>query len=537
MVTFKESEISRSDRLRQEISSLCFKAVTEFLEAKAGMETKQEAVEEARKLEGGRELTNEVQGKPDQKLSYAQVVQRNKTPQEALSKARKPEVPKVAIPEYSHELLSKDQVVKEWNAPLTREEEALLASEIPKWLQAGYIEKSRSAWNHPLVFVRKKSGELRVCLDFRKINRNTRTEAFPLPLLHQEFRKIPDGAQWFAKVDLKGGYWQVPVAASVREQLAFSTPAGKFQWRVMPFGLKNAPGAFQRFMNEVCEGLECIVYLDDMLVWGQTRQECERKEEALRKRLSDWGLKINEEKSLSVRQDVEFLGCSLSKEGLRPAEDKLSALVATKRPRNHRELRSFLGVMNFQRRMIPGMARESAPLYDLLKEDEFRWGKEAQRAFDRVKQLIQSQAVTLAMDPGKGNWELSTDASDWAIGGVLRREGKIVDVFSSKLSPVQARYSTVERELLALVTATQKFRMHWDAKTIIECKTDHQALEALMKGKMPDNKKLCRWLMKLQEFPLQVQYVRGEENEADAWSRLGADRNSEFGDAECSKVS
>ena len=391
--------------------------------------------------------------------------------------------------------------------------------------QQGIIEPSCSPWASPIVLVRKKDGSLRFCVDYRKLNKVTKKDSYPLPRVDDLLDSLAD-AQWFSTLDLRSGYWQVEVNPADREKTAFSTPHGLFQFRVMPFGLCNAPSTFQRLMGLVMAGFRweiCLAYLDDVVVFGRTWKEHLERLRLVLTRLQEAHLKLHPRKCQFFKQSVYFLGHVISNNGVSTDPAKISIVSNWPTPTNVTELRSFLGLASYYRRFIRHFAEVAAPLYCLQeKGSTFRWTANCRDAFEILKKKLTSAPI-LAFPKPSDTFILDTDASECGIGAVLsqRQEGieRVIAYGSRTLTKSERNYSTTHKELLALVYFVQHFRCYLLGHPFI-VRTDHAALTWLQQFKHPEGQ-LARWLEQLQEFEFQTEHRPGKQHcNADALSRL-----------------
>ena len=236
-------------------------------------------------------------------------------------------------------------------------------------LTQGIIEPAEGPWASPIVLVRKRDGTTRFCVDFRKVNEVTKKDAQPLPRIDDTIDTL-HGAKWFSTLDLASGYWQVEVEPSDKEKTAFTTPFGLFQFCVMPFGLCNAPGTFQRLMERVLAGLHwtsCLVYIDDIIIFSQTMQEHLHHLRDVFTRLRDANLKIKPAKCHLLQKSVDYLGHTISCEGVRANLAKIQCISAWKTPTDSKELKRFLGLASYYRRFVKKFAQIASPLHRLIQ--------------------------------------------------------------------------------------------------------------------------------------------------------------------------
>ena len=405
---------------------------------------------------------------------------------------------------------------------------------IEKQLKAGIITESTSPWASPLVFVRKRDGTTRVCVDYRKVNNLTSFCAYPLPRV-SDCLDCLHGAKLFSTLDLQAGYWQIEVKPEDRPKTAFITRSGLFEYVTMPFGLCNAPSTFERCMELIMKGLQwktLLIYLDDLIVFSSTFDEhIERLDEVLT-RLGNAGLKLKPSKCHLFQEKVLFLGHLVTSKGVEPDPQKVEAVRDWPTPKNVTGVRAFLGLCSYYRRFICGFAHIAGPLHRLLEAGQaFVWSVECQNAFDELKsKLIGSEVMSYPSNDGL--FILDTDASDVGIGAALsqmqfceqrqQEQERPIAYASQSLTKTQRRYCTTRRELLAIVTFCQKFRHYLLGRKFL-IRTDHSALRWVMSFKEPTDQ-MARWLELLSQFNFRLEHRAGKKHmNADALSRRDCD--------------
>ncbi|GFW45498.1 retrovirus-related Pol polyprotein from transposon 17.6 [Trichonephila clavipes] len=337
-------------------------------------------------------------------------------------------------------------------------------------------------------------------------------------------------------MDLRSGYWQIEIDEADREKMAFITPEGLYEFKVMPFGLCNAPATFERMMDNLLRHFKwtmCLCYLDDIIVFSETFEDQLIRLRLVLKCLQEAGLKLNSKKCLIAAQEVKILGHLVSSNGVRPDPDKIKAVRNFPTPKNIHDIRSFLGLCSYFRRFIKGFCYLAEPLQSLLKSGvEFHWGPEEVEAFNSLKKALTSDPV-LGMYDERASTEIHTDASGYGIGAVLvqiqNNVEKVIAYASRTLTKAEKNYSTTERECLAIVWATNKFRPYIFGKhfTVV---TDHHSLCWLMNLKDPSGR-LARWALRLQEHDFDVKYKTGKKHsDADALSRNPVEEETETSD-------
>ena len=267
-------------------------------------------------------------------------------------------------------------------------------------------------------------GHARFCVDYRKLNGVTKLDEFPLPRIDDTLDLL-SGAKLFTTLDLASGYWQVPMERTSQEKTAFITHSGLYEFRKMPFGLVNAPATLQRLMEIVLSGLArevCPVYLDDVLVFGRTLEEHNRNLRKVLERIREAGLKLKPKKCLFTQRSVEYLGHIVSDQGIQADPKKVLAMARYPTPGDVKALRSFLGLTSYYRRFVPGFPKIANPLYALTKKNvEFVWSEKCEKAFNQLKEHLQSAPVLCYPDFYRA-FILETDASGVGLGAVLAQE-------------------------------------------------------------------------------------------------------------------
>ncbi|MCG7878904.1 MAG: RNA-directed DNA polymerase, partial [Candidatus Thiodiazotropha endolucinida] len=268
--------------------------------------------------------------------------------------------------------------------------------QVDDMLERGIIEPSNSPWAAGVVLVRKKDNTLRFCVDYRNLNSVTVKDAYPLPKIDETLDTL-SGASWFSTLDLRSGYWQVGLEPKDKEKSAFITRRGLFQFRVLPFGLCNAPATFERLMETVLAGLQwdiCLIYIDDVIVYGKTFEEALKNLETVLERLQVAGLKLKAQKCKLFSKSVSFLGHIISDRGIETDPEKILAVQEWPIPINITEVRSYLGLCSYYRRFIPKFAEIAKPLHRLTeKGQKFVWSNECQHAFETLKKHLTESPV------------------------------------------------------------------------------------------------------------------------------------------------
>ncbi|KAJ8016400.1 hypothetical protein DPEC_G00006830 [Dallia pectoralis] len=406
--------------------------------------------------------------------------------------------------------------------PLARQEAADRAVE--EMEKAGFIEPSNSPWSAPVVMVPKKGGKLRFCVDYRELNAVTRKDSYPIPRVDESLDLVGKSS-WFSCLDLRSGYWQVPLAAEARAKTAFFTHRGHWQFTVLCFGLCNAPATFERLMDQVLSDIpsqQCLVYLDDILAHGTSFEGALAALRGVLERVTEAGLKLHPEKCHFMRREVTFLGHQVGEKGVGTLLDKVEAVRDWPVPTTKQQVKSFLGLASYYRRFVKGFSNIAFPLTGLLgKNREFKWTSECQQAFAILKQAL-GEAPVIAPPVPSEPFILDTDASNVSMGAVLAQPGpegeRVVAYFSRTFSKEERRYCVTRRELLAVVAAVRHFKYYLCGVRFL-VRTDHAALQWLLSFKEPEGQ-IARWLEELQTFNFQVEHRAGDRHgNADALSR------------------
>ena len=392
-------------------------------------------------------------------------------------------------------------------------------------LENGVVRPSSSPWASPIVLVEKKDGTFQFCVDYRRLNSVTKMDVFPLPRIDDTLDLLSQ-SKYFTTLDLMSGYWQVQMDKDSQEKTAFTTHAGLYEFRVMPFGLCNVPATFQRLMETLLADLvrdRCVVYLDDILVVGETFEAHLENLQKVFDRLQQANLRLQPKKCYFASPQVDYLGYRVSGEGLSTDPRKTAAIEKFATPTDVKSLRSFLGLASYYRRLVPCFSKVASPLHHLTRKDApFVWTDECELAFSQLKALLTS-ATVLAFPHFDREFLLETDASGLGLGAVLAQkqdDGLVrpIAYASRTLQPHENNYGSTEMEALAVVWAVKHFR-HYLYGHRCQVYTDHEALKSLLNTPHPSGK-LARWGLALQEVDIQINYRPGRVNQnADALSR------------------
>lgn len=417
-----------------------------------------------------------------------------------------------------------------------------LKSEVEKQvnelLREGIIRPSRSPYNSPVWIVPKKedaSGvkKYRMVIDYRKLNSVTVPDRYPIPEINEVLSNLGKN-QYFTTIDLKSGFHQIPLKDSDVEKTAFSVNNGKFEFVRLPFGLKNAPSIFQRTLDDILRehiAKRCYVYIDDIVIFGKDQEEHLKNLELVFKTLEDANLKVQLDKCEFLQREVEFLGFIVGTKGIKPNPKKVQAIINLSPPRTLKELRSFLGMSGYYRRFVRDYAKLAKPLTTLLRGEDGRVSKNASKnksiqldakarsAFEKLKNTLISEEVMLSHPNFDKEFELTTDASDYALGAVLMQDNRAITFISRTLSKTEENYATNEKEMLAIIWSLNSLRNFLYGSRKVKIFTDHQPLTYALSNKNT-NSKMKRWKSILEEYNYVLEYKPGRSNVvADTLSR------------------
>jgi hypothetical protein len=446
------------------------------------------------------------------KLSYTDVIQHQIE--------LKPETKPIFIKQYRLPELQKEEVNKQ----------------LKEMENNGIIEQCNSQWNSPIILVKKKEDsegnrKFRLVVDFRKLNDATVPQNFPIPLIDEIIDELK-GAKFFTTLDLHAAFHQILLHPEDRDFTAFSAGFFKYRWVRMPMGLTSAPHTWQKAINTIFRdmlGPNIHIYLDDLLISSDTMEKHKELLKNVFERLRQHNLQLKIEKTAFFRDEVEYLGHMISRNGIKPNNKKVECIKLYPKPTNVTEIQRFLGMCNYYRRYIPDYAKIAKPLYILCKKDQpFIWNEACEIGFNKLKRLLMSTKV-LIFPNFQETFIVTTDASDVALGAVLS-QGEIpfdrpIQYFSKVLNKAQRNYSTIEKELLSIITAVEAFRHYLYGREFIVI-TDHKPLCYMLRHKNPSSR-LHRWKLTLMEYKFKIIHRSGAQNfVADALSRIKLDPNT-----------
>ena len=471
-----------------------------------------------------------------QSVSETQYSEKSKSMIERFKDVFPDDLPKELPPKRSSDFRIQ---LKEGAKPVTRApyrmssvELAELKKQLDDLIEHGFIVPSKSPYGAPILFVRKKDGTTRMCMDYRALNESTVKNSYPLPRVEDLLDQL-QGAKVFSKIDLRSGYHQIRIHEQDTHKTAFRSRYGLYEFKVLPFGLTNAPAHFMALMQEVFHELldTCaLVYLDDVLIYSRTVDEHDKHLTRVLQLLREHKLYAKLSKCELYQSRISFLGHMLSSEGVHMETSKVDAIQGWPVPLTIADLRAFLGLAGYYRRFIAFFSAIALPLTALLKKDKaYAWNDEADEAFKKLKWAIQSAPV-LVTPRQDLEFVVTTDASGYAVGASLSQDSgeglRPCAFMSKKMIPAEKNYPVHEQELLAIICALKEWRHHLHGKKF-RVITDHHSLRYL--HTQPHlSARQSRWCEYLSQFDYTIEYMDGKQNVvADALSRRADHRESQ----------
>ncbi|XP_058817423.1 uncharacterized protein K02A2.6-like [Topomyia yanbarensis] len=376
-----------------------------------------------------------------------------------------------------------------------------------------------SRWVSPMVVVIKDSGDIRLCIDMRQVNKAILRETYPLPTI-EDIRWKLNGAMYFSRLDIKDAFYQLEL-----------DDESLFRYKRLVFGISCAPEIFRKIIEQVLSDCDnCINFIDDIIIVGKNEQEHDKALRKVLDKLKDYDILLNQLKCAFKLTEIEFLGHHFNKEGMTPSQSKVKAIKNFRLPESCEEVRSFLGLVNYVGAFIPNLATISATLRELTKDKAvFKWGSEEESAFQHIVHLIGRVETLSHFDP-KLKTRVVADASLVALGAVLLQfyegEPRVISYASKSLTDTERRYAQTEKEALALVWAVERFQIYLFGIRF-ELKTDHKPLKTIFSPNSSPCLRIERWVLRLQAFSYDVVYRKGKSNIADPLSRLSRSSDAE----------
>lgn len=416
-----------------------------------------------------------------------------------------------------HVIRTDSPPIRQRHYPLSPALQRQVYEELDQMLADGVVEPSDSPWASPILLIKKDDGRYRFVVDFRQLNKVTTRDAYPLPFVSTTLDKLRD-AHYLTTLDIKAAYWQIPLSEASKPLTAFVIPnRGLFQFRRMPMGLHNAPATWQRFIDRVI-GVDLekyvFVYLDDVIICTDT---FERHLEILKEvlsRLTKVGLTLNRDKCHFCKPELRYLGYVVGASGLMVDPGKVEAIVKIPPPRNVTEVRRLIGLASWYRRFVPNFSSLIAPLCDLLKKNKkFLWDIACDSAFRSLKECLISAPI-LSCPNFDLPFIIQTDASDVGLGAVLTQmiEGQemVISYLSRSLTNNEKKFSTTEKECLAVLYAIEKWRPYIEG-TRFTVVTDHYCLKWLNNIQDPVGR-IARWAVRMQQYDFDIVHRKGKDH-------------------------
>lgn len=438
------------------------------------------------------------------------------------------------VPEKTREVGVKMSIILKDDKPIHQRARRLapakrdvVNAQLNEWLRDNIVQPSLSEYTSPVVMVKKKDGSMRLCVDYRKINTVIVKDRYPMPLVEDQLDAL-QGARVYSTLDLRNGFFHVPISEESRKYTSFIVPDGQYEFLRVPFGLCNSPAVFVRYINAVFGELIrkqiVLVYIDDLIIPSNDVETGLQKLEMVLSVAKDYGLNINWKKCSLLKTEVEFLGHIIRDGSVRPSEHEINAVAKFPEPASTKQVQSFLGLTGYFRKFIEGYSLIARPLSDLLRANvNFKFGDKERGAFEILKGKLCENPILKLYKLG-AETELHTDASMFGFGAILLQrddgDGKMHPVYyaSGKTTPAESRYTSYELEVLAIVRALKKFRIYLLGLhfTIV---TDCRAFSLTM-NKRDLCVRVARWALLLEEFDYVIVHRPGSRMaHVDALSR------------------
>ena len=409
---------------------------------------------------------------------------------------------------------------------------------IQEMLRQDIIEPVRGPpdWISPLVVVPKGKGDVRLCVNMKFPNQAIQREHYPIPVIDTFLNELR-GATYFSRLDMTSAYYHLELHPDSRNVTTFMSNRGLMRFKRLMFGINCAPEIFQRVMTEMLAGIDgVVVYIDDVVVAGSTREEHDQRLEKVLSVLEKNNAKLNREKCVFGVTELEILGFKVSALGISPSEDKIAAIRDFRLPETKEEVRSFLGLVNFVGHFIPDLSTRTEPLRQFIRGEIGTFGESQKVAFDDLRNELTTKVRKLGFFDPKDTTELFVDASPVGLGAVLIQRDtagwpRIISFASKGLTETERLYPQTQREALAVVWAVEKYYLYLFGLRFTVF-TDHKTLEYIFEGKYRDGRRACSraqsWALRLQPYDFQIKHIQGANNISDVLSRLCTKEDAPF---------
>ena len=391
-----------------------------------------------------------------------------------------------------------------------------LKIELNRMVDPGVIEKvgEPTEWVNSLVTVLKKNGDIRVCLDPRDLNRAIKREHYKLPTREEVMAQFSN-ARYFSKLDASQGFWQLCLDERSSFLTTFNSPFGRYRYLRLPFGISSAPEVYHKIIHEIFEGIEGVdTSMDDIIIWGKTKEEHDRSLRQVFERAQQKGLKLQKAKCQLGVKELIFLGDKLTTQGIKPDERKISAIMNMERSKSKKDIQRFFGMVTYNAKWIPDLSKKTEPLRQLLdKNVEWQWNHEQEKSWQLLRAILTTEPVLQYFDPERPI-KISSDASKDGLGAVILQlhgnEWKPVAYASRSMTDAEKRYAQIEKELLGIAYGCCRFHQFiYGGQIIVE--TDHKPLVSLAKKPLNDCPlRIQRIMLQLQKYDLEINYTPGK---------------------------
>lgn len=368
---------------------------------------------------------------------------------------------------------------------------------IEEMLRSDIIEKVEGPpeWISPMVVIPKGKDDVRICINMKQPNTAILREHYPLPMIDTFLNKLK-GAKFFSKLDMTSAYHHVELHPDSRDITTFMTGRGLMRFKRLLFGINAAPEMFQRIMVEMFSGIEgVIIYIDDIVVFGRTQEEHDKRLQQVLDVLKRNNAKLNKSKCVIGASEIEILGFKVNANGINASQDKIDAIERFRLPASKEEARSFLGLVNFVGQFIPNLSTRTEPLRKFIRGEAETFGEEQKIAFDDLRGELTRNVRKLGFFDPRDTTELYVDASPVGLGAVLaqrdeNRVARIISFASKGLTAAERTYPQTQREALAVVWAVEKFYLYLFG-IHFNVFTDHKTLEYIYGGKHQNGRRAC----------------------------------------------